>query len=699
MTANQKLLRDFLQDLLDTIIIPAQKLEPVKSGTIRTLEGLESVERALLALYNALALIEPSIKPQEDTEEARERAQLANMRALKEKRAPYMEVSANFLKRLKNYMDLLYGEAIAEVQAAAKNGSKGVHLTVEPVNAGRTSLWRYSPLMLYAKQLDKTVWMELLRGYQVRMRALYSDALVSGMKDCKNMVRGAPVDDQDVLFTAEQHDGLAVAARKMTVKRSQTLARTLRASSGDKALRRGGSQNGTFYPWEAVDHALGEITPVLLAEQAFVIDFFHATTTETKDFAEVVQATLPENRRGPADPMRKQYEPDQDMVQLVANVMNDMFGFLPTEMQSLVGWATGVGALQGVGVLHALHQKMLIVDDGFFYRALHAISTRLTNEWTRFLAAQLRAIEDTKVKIKKRSGVIYFMRVFPQFSAHIEGMLPPASDERGEVRALVDDAYRQVIKAMFDSLRAIAKEAPASAPHAAAGDPEDKEALNYHILLIENMNHYVENVDVRDDEVLADGSRKAREELDEHLSLYVDAVIRRPLGKIMVGHIAATFTIDDANQTQDFTDSLAHALDALGAGTAPASLATKPAFAPHVPRKLAAAHEPRELRRAVDALRRRVEKHFSGDASASVTAAAATFAGAVVAATSTTAAGGGGGEDTARVLMGKVLAGCEERFAKEVERFRTVPRGVYGEEFAGVAASREDVAKWFGGAR
>jgi hypothetical protein len=546
MTANQKLLRDFLKNLLDTVMIPPQKLEPIVSGNIIKLDGLESVERALLLLYNALALIDPSIMPPDDSEEAKERAQLSKMRALQEKRGPYMVVNANFLKRLKNYMDIIYGQTAMEVQAAAKSGSKAAHLTVEFVNAGRTSLWRYSPLMLYAKQLDKTVWMDLLRGYQARMRTLYSDALASSMKDCKNMVRGAPVDDQDVLFTANEHqDGLAIAARKMTVKRSQTLARTLRASSGDKALRRAGSQSGTFYPWEAVDHALGEITPILLSEQSFLIDFFHASTTETMDFAEAVQASLPENRRGPADPMRKQYEPDQDMVQLVANVMNDMFGFLPTELQSLVGWATGVGALQGVGVLHALHQKMGIVDDGFFYRALHTLSTRLTNDWTRFLSAQIRAIEDTKVKIKKRSGVIYFMRVFPHFSAHIEGMLPPASEVKGEVRELVDEAYRQVIKAMFDSLRAIAKEAPSTAPHAAAGDPEDKEALNYHILLIENMNHYVENVDVRDDEVLTDGSRKAREELDEHLSLYVDAVIRRPLGKIMVG--LSSLLATDAN--------------------------------------------------------------------------------------------------------------------------------------------------------
>ena len=64
--------------------------------------------------------------------------------------------------------------------------------------------------------------------------------------------------------------------------------------------------------------------------------------------------------------------------------------------------------------------------------------------------------------------------------------------------------------------------------------PEDKEALNYHILLIENMNHYIECVDDRGDAILTEGKRKAQEEYDEHLNLYVDAVIRRPLGKIMV---------------------------------------------------------------------------------------------------------------------------------------------------------------------
>lgn len=104
---------------------------------------------------------------------------------------------------------------------------------------------------------------------------------------------------------------------------------------------------------------------------------------------------------------------------------------------------------------------------------------------------------------------------------------------------MVDTAYQRMNKAMFESLRVIAKDSRnmmvgGAVQPLAAGDPEDKEALNYHILLIENMNHYIEEVDEREDRVLMEGRMEAKEEMAEHLGMYVDAVIRRPLGKVIV---------------------------------------------------------------------------------------------------------------------------------------------------------------------
>lgn len=182
---------------------------------------------------------------------------------------------------------------------------------------------------------------------------------------------------------------------------------------------------------------------------------------------------------------------------------------------------------------------MLDIEDSnqdFLTRNLQKIQERLQSLFNRFLDEQIRAIEDTKVKIKKRKGVIAFMKTFPHFSIAIENMLPPASDggDQLEIRRSVDDAYQRINKAMFESLKVIAKESPAVMASQGQGDPEDKEALNYHILLIENMNHYIEEVDARSDQVLDYWKAKAHDEYNEHMSLYVDAVIRRPLGKLMV---------------------------------------------------------------------------------------------------------------------------------------------------------------------
>ena len=60
--------------------------------------------------------------------------------------------------------------------------------------------------------------------------------------------------------------------------------------------------------------------------------------------------------------------------------------------------------------------------------------------------------------------------------------------------------------------------------------------LNYHVLIIENMNHYITEVDDggRQGGVLAEWKGKAETERREAMDGYVGQVIRRPLGKLLV---------------------------------------------------------------------------------------------------------------------------------------------------------------------
>jgi exocyst complex component 1 len=161
---------------------------------------------------------------------------------------------------------------------------------------------------------------------------------------------------------------------------------------------------------------------------------------------------------------------------------------------------------------------------------------------------------------------------------------------------VVNESYRRINKAMFESLNAIAKEQPMTITAAATQssnlsnlDPEDKELLNAHIFIIENTFHFIDAFSETDtpNPVLADFIKRGKALYDEHMSLYVSSVIRRPLGKIL-----------------DFLEPLEATAD-------------KEAFilrAPHSRvafRKLVNHYDTKEIKKGIETLRKRVEKHFA----------------------------------------------------------------------------------------
>ena len=82
-------------------------------------------------------------------------------------------------------------------------------------------------------------------------------------------------------------------------------------------------------------------------------------------------------------------------------------------------------------------------------------------------------MEDTKLTSRKRGGVTHFIRYFPVYVSRIEALM--IGTEGLEIRQNVDAAYDRVVKAMFESLKRLAK---------MDGEGEDKGQLNYHVILI-----------------------------------------------------------------------------------------------------------------------------------------------------------------------------------------------------------------------
>lgn len=312
-TANQKLLKRELESLLETCAITSDDLEALRVAPLENMRGLEDVEFALVTLFKAMMKIDPTLGghealPTADATMDPERAlglnsDYGNMRIVQEKKEMYLQESTYFMRRLLDFMARQFDEAFAETRRSLE-GALSKKSDSSNYDAGRDLLWKYSPLMLYARDVDLGNWNRLLEMYQDKGSPLYKSQVQNVVAVMRRNARKPTGDEAELLFSSQvekQQEGVATTARKLTVKRSQTLARALRSPLADGGSRtnldKAGSDGGC-HAYEVFGSVLDDVLPLVEMEQNFIIDFFHATTLEQVDFADAVAARPPRDRRG-----------------------------------------------------------------------------------------------------------------------------------------------------------------------------------------------------------------------------------------------------------------------------------------------------------------------------------------------------------------------------------------------------------------
>lgn len=319
------------------------------------MQGLEDVESSLVTLYKAMTKIDPKLggRQQEKTGDTSTDPDQAlglnsdyeNMRIVQEKKEMYTQESAYFMQHLANFMPGQFDLAFVETKRAqngalAKKGDSSHH------EAGRDILWKYSPLMLFARDADLTGWASVLKVYENKCNPIYKAEFQGVITNWRRNARKMTGEEAELLFTSQiekQQENVATAARKLTVKRSQTLARALRSplSDGSKAERQKAGADSRSFPYEVFAGVLDELLPLVEMEQNFIIDFFHATTLEQTDFPDAVAANKPGDRRGGDLRRHRLMEPDRDLARRVTRAMDTIFSFLDQELIKLMEWVVG----------------------------------------------------------------------------------------------------------------------------------------------------------------------------------------------------------------------------------------------------------------------------------------------------------------------------------------------------------------------
>jgi exocyst complex component 1 len=652
-TANQKLLQAELQSLLKTLTISSSDLRSLHTGSLDSNEGVQSVERALSTLYRALLTIDPEIR-QNKTRKAAAASndrtgvgvyadqEIGQMRAVRQKKEEYREETLSFLRRFNQHMTIMFKAAeqrTSEENSRSVASASTTSLMLPSLQHSRQELWLYNPMMLFVREVNNYEWSTLISSYEINIKPAYTENFRDFASAHRKNARKPAGEEVEVLFTHQEKekggDSLATTAtRKLTVKRG-------------KAVKAGGARQ-TFDrrddkadAWEVFDTVLQEQSKVIAEEQNFIVHFFHLTSQSNVDFLDNVSSRSPNQRTLPSLSTQLPYDPDRDLAKQVQSTIEGIYSFWPTELQALMEWVIRSDQLQGVGVLCALERSLSVYEETnqeYLTRTIRTLHDRLVGLFHKFVDEQVKAVEETKVKVSKRKGVISFMRTFPVFSAAVEQMIPQdaAPNDQLEVRFVLNDAYAKLLKAMWESLNFIAKDNPASGSGAgqtgapAGGDPEDKEALNYHILLIENMHHYMEEVEVQQNVVLEEWRERAEHDMYKHLTAYTDAVIRRPLGKWL--------------DFVESTEALMKTTDSYG------GIANKPSHSRSSAKKMLGSYDAKEVRKGVETLKKRIEKHF-GDVDDPA--------------------------NTSKGLIARVLEECSTRYAHAYDRMKTIVDQVY----------------------
>ena len=396
-------------------------------------------------------------------------------------------------------------------------------------------------------------------------------------------------------------------------------------------------------PSQALQRILASLLARVSAEQTFLADLLQIND-DSLTFADYMDLE-PYFKHRAAVTMAL---PTQGPQQALEHAMHQIFAVVVPELDAFVSQAYQQNAWSVVGMLveTELAQRTLTQRAGGAGVAdlLHKNSTRLHAELGRLLHGQLQAVEQTKVSVNRRCGILPVFQAFPGFVARMEAQMGEA--DALPVRTAVDEGYDHVARALMTTIQSIPQTAGAMMD-------EDKGQLNHHVMVIMNVFHLCTSIKpgTPPNAALVRVQAQAQAQFETSLAGYVKTILRRPLGRVI-----------------DFC----HGIETLLPTTPATEVALHSHFSRSSAKKLVRDLSQKDVRKAIEALSKRIQKHFDDeDASTALTPT-----------------------ELAHVLQ-QVWQSSQDMFTAEVERLSRILLTCYPQSGLGLEISTQDVQRLF----
>ncbi|ODN76094.1 hypothetical protein L202_06031 [Cryptococcus amylolentus CBS 6039] len=622
-TSNQQALLNELRQLLQIVEVPPSDLQILAQESPSTDRGVKSLESAAASLYKAL-------QAGMDSANAEVAATIARMQE-------YRTQSDAFSKRISDYLDVTFryqsDSTLAEFRKQSTKGALAPHQTMGEYLMG------YTGLVLYVKEMDEARYQKLCSNYMSTISQLHQAEmkdLLMGFMTTLNATAGDA--GSDAAFSATGYS----TTRPSALQKSKTvIGRGLHGDRSAAKQERRGDSSGTKRASELYNQALTEIINQVVIEEDFINAFLHLTDTDST-FADYMELDSYFRRQAARHASKGM---SQGMMQLVRSMMDLIFGFVELELKQWVEAAVERGPVTVVGIIgvtERIAREAADENTSMFFTSLfekQLVKQRMMLD--AFTNDQIRAIVASKqtLTVKKRKGVTFFIKHFPVFVERVESQMEGFDDL--PIRERVNNMYDSIVETIFNALQQLAK-----MDRADGQATEDKGQLNYHVIMIENMYHFVEDVSQLFCPPLVVFLQRAQNLYQENLTTYIRMLMRRSFARFM-----------------DFFDGVERLLKSTPAN----EVSLHQSYNRSALKKVLKEHGAKDMRKAVETMSRRVDKHFS-DEDDPVASSAANA-----------------------VLIGAVWKEVTKELAKDVLKAQGIVARSYAESGLGLEFSSADV--------
>ncbi|XP_046670906.1 exocyst complex component 1 isoform X2 [Homalodisca vitripennis] len=416
-------------------------------------------------------------------------------------------------------------------------------------------LTAYTELMHWCKVMDRKAYTALTKVYTNCLGKIYERDIHQFLEDAKHQISGV---------------------NSSTVGREDKLRNTnwglLGVERDQWGVECDPSERLRFD--HILEKVLAQLEPVCLSEQNFCVSFFQldVLSPTTKNTQTTLDGLSGDNRTELEAVVLPQKRIEKQVNEEVRKMMADIFSCIEPELVNFINHHEKLDSIYCMYALVRFSQHVMSAQDtgSFLSMTFGSVLVQVKRNYDRYMQAQLRSIHESKVNRKSKCGILPFVANFEEFANHAE-LIFKDTERRGDL----DKWYIKLGTAMFEVIPSVAA---------------DHHKTPSEVVKMENFHHMFSLLSQLKISVLDAHKKEAKQKYNDALKAYVTRYFGRPLEKL--------------NQFFDGVQVK------VAQGVKESEISYQMAFSKQELRKVIREYPGREVRKGLNDLYKKVEKHL-----------------------------------------------------------------------------------------